>query len=65
MFEWGLDKKRGLHVQAHVVGLKGVEYMDSLQDRKRLMEQGNSIIFSEELDRIYLSTPNPLEVCLA
>ena len=63
--KWGLDDKQGLHVQAHVVGLKGVEYMDSLQDRKRLTEQGDSITFSEELDRIYLSTPDTLEVCPA
>ncbi|CAK0757099.1 hypothetical protein CVIRNUC_002512 [Coccomyxa viridis] len=48
--------------KAHVVGLKGVEYMDSLQDKKRLTEQGDSITFSEELDRIYLSTPDTLEV---
>ena len=52
-------------MQAHVVGLKSVEYMDSLQDRKRLTEQGDSITFSEELDRIYLSTPDTLEVCPA
>lgn len=63
--KWGLDDKQGLHVQAHVVGLKGVEYMDSLQDKKRLTEQGDSITFSEELDRIYLSTPDTLEVCPA
>lgn len=47
-----------------MVGLKGVEYMDSLQDKKRLKEQGDSITFIEELDRIYLQTPDTLEVRL-
>ena len=45
-----------------MVGLKGVEYMDSLQDKEQLKEQGDSITFSEELDRIYLDTPDTLEV---
>ena len=49
-------------MQAHVVGLKGVEYMDSLQDKKRLTEGGDSITFTDELDRIYLQTPDVLEV---
>lgn len=45
-----------------MVGLKGVEYMDSLQDKKRLTESGDSIAFTDELDRIYLQTPDVLEV---
>lgn len=45
-----------------MVGLKGVEYMDSLQDKKRLKEGGDSITFTDELDRIYLQTPDVLEV---
>ena len=45
-----------------MVGLKGVEYMDSLQDKKRLTEGGDSITFTDELDRIYLQTPDVLEV---
>ena len=45
-----------------MVGLKGVEYMDSLQDKKRLRERGESIPFTDELDRIYLDTPDVLEV---
>ena len=48
-----------------MVGLKGVEYMDSLQDKKRLMEGGDSITFTDELDRIYLQTPDVLEVSTA
>lgn len=46
-----------------MVGLKGVEYMDSLQDKKRLKEGSDSITFTDELDRIYLRTPDVLEVC--
>ena len=45
-----------------MVGLKGVEYMDSLQDKKRLKEDSDSITFTDELDRIYLQTPDVLEV---
>ena len=48
-----------------MVGLKGVEYMDSLQDKKRLKEGSDSITFTDELDRIYLQTPDVLEVSAA
>ena len=43
-------------------GLQGAEYMDSLQDRKRLPQNDASVCFAGEVDRIYLSTPDTLEV---
>lgn len=49
-------------LQARVKGLKGVEYMDSLQDKKRMTEEQDSITFTDELDRIYLQTPDTLQV---
>lgn len=43
-------------------GLRGVDYLDSLQNRTRLTENEASVRFSEEVDRIYMATPNRLEV---
>ena len=45
-------------------GLQGLTYMDSLQDKKRLPQNDASVRFAGEVDRIYLSTPDTLEVCL-
>lgn len=43
-------------------GLQGVDYLDSLADKRRLKENGASVRFSGEVDRIYLATPSRLEV---
>ncbi len=43
-------------------GLSGVDYLDSLQDKRRLTENGASVRFGGEVDRIYLATPSRLEV---
>lgn len=48
--------------QARVDGLHGVEYMDSLQDKKRLSQDDAYVRFEAEVDRIYLQTPDMLEV---
>ena len=48
--------------QARVDGLHGVEYLDSLQDKKRLSQNDASVRFEAEVDRIYLQTPHALEV---
>lgn len=48
--------------QVRVDGLQGVGYLDSLQDKKRFTEDGASVRFSGEVDRIYLATPDRLEV---
>ena len=43
-------------------GLLGGEYLDSLQDKKRLSQNDASVRFEAEVDRIYLQTPDVLEV---
>eukprot|EP00884_Botryococcus_braunii_P018279 jgi/Botrbrau1/5134/Bobra.0172s0006.1 len=43
--------------QVHVLGLQGVSYLDSLQDRIKLTEEASSVRFGSEVDRIYLTTP--------
>ncbi|EIE25671.1 galactose mutarotase-like protein [Coccomyxa subellipsoidea C-169] len=48
--------------KARVDGLSGVDYLDSLQDKRRLTENGASVRFGGEVDRIYLATPSRLEV---
>ena len=48
--------------QVRVDGLQGVDYLDSLQEKKRISEKGASVRFSGEVDRIYLATPGRLEV---
>jgi len=45
-----------------VEGLKGVQYLDSLQDRVQIEEQGDSVTFPENVDRIYLNTPADLKL---
>ena len=44
-------------------GLHGLDYLDSLQDKKRLSQDDASVRFEAEVDRIYLQTPDALEVC--
>jgi len=45
-----------------VLGLKGVEYADSLRPGAREKEQGERIEFGRETDRVYLQAPNRLSV---
>ncbi|GLJ39729.1 hypothetical protein SUGI_0812110 [Cryptomeria japonica] len=45
-----------------VEGLETLDYFDNLQDRQRFTDQGDSITFDCEVDRIYLSTPQSLAV---
>lgn len=47
---------------AHIAGLKGLNYLDSLKERQKLKESGEKIIFEREVDRIYLSTPDEVSV---
>lgn len=48
--------------QTRVVGLKGVEYLDTLDERKRKPEQPDFISFTAEVDRIYLNTTQAVEI---
>ncbi|TAL01983.1 MAG: D-hexose-6-phosphate mutarotase [Verrucomicrobia bacterium] len=48
--------------QVAVIGLKGVEYLDALDGRKRKTETAESIRFTAELDRVYLNTAHVVEI---
>ena len=47
---------------AHIAGLKGSKYLDSLKERQKFKESGERVIFEGEVDRIYLSTPDEVSV---
>jgi len=47
--------------QVHIEGLKGAEYLDSLDSRKRKAEDGDVLQFNGEVDRIYTSVPGNLQ----
>lgn len=49
--------------QVHVVGLQGVEYLDALEGRTRKQEMGDAIRFTGEVDRIYINSPQTVEIC--
>jgi len=45
-----------------VTGLKGVDYLDSLESRLRKTETPDAIRFTGEVDRIYVNTPHTVEI---
>jgi D-hexose-6-phosphate mutarotase len=45
-----------------VVGLNGVEYLDSLDGHRRKTETDEEIGFSAEVDRAYVNTPHSVEI---
>jgi len=45
-----------------VTGLKGVDYLDALENRRRKTEVNEAIRFTGEVDRIYLNTPHLVEI---
>ena len=47
--------------QVHIEGLKGTEYLDSLDGRKRQPEEGDVLQFNGEVDRIYTGVPGNLQ----
>ena len=49
--------------QVRVEGLDGTGYTDSLQGGKALTQDG-PVVFREEVDRIYLKTPEAIKVRL-
>ncbi len=46
-----------------VTGLKGVEYLNQPTGFSRHTETADAIRFAEEVDRIYLATGHPVEIC--
>jgi len=45
-----------------VTGLKGVDYLDSLEGRQRKTESDDGVGFTGEVDRIYINTPQAVEI---
>ncbi len=50
--------------QVHIEGLKGTEYLDSLDGRKRKAEDGDVLQFNGEVDRIYTGVPGNLQASI-
>ncbi|XP_076910687.1 putative glucose-6-phosphate 1-epimerase [Bidens hawaiensis] len=48
--------------EVRVEGLETLDYLDNCQKRERFTEQGDSLTFESEIDRIYLSTPTKIAV---
>ncbi|KAJ0744754.1 putative glucose-6-phosphate 1-epimerase [Helianthus annuus] len=48
--------------EVRVEGLETLDYLDNCQKRERFTEQGDSLTFESEVDRIYLSTPTKIAV---
>ena len=45
-----------------MAGLKGVEYLDAVDNFARKTEQGDAIRFTAETDRVYFNTPHTTEI---
>ncbi|XP_024979939.1 putative glucose-6-phosphate 1-epimerase [Cynara cardunculus var. scolymus] len=48
--------------EVRVEGLETLDYLDNCQKRERFTEQGDSITFESEVDKIYLSTPTKITI---
>ncbi|GAB2291067.1 hypothetical protein Dimus_025322 [Dionaea muscipula] len=45
--------------EVRIEGLETLDYLDNLCQRERCTEQGDALTFESEVDRTYLSCPNP------
>lgn len=48
--------------EVRVEGLETLDYLDNMKERERFTEQGDSITFESEIDRIYLGTPTKIAI---
>uniref|UniRef100_A0A1D1ZK85 glucose-6-phosphate 1-epimerase n=1 Tax=Anthurium amnicola TaxID=1678845 RepID=A0A1D1ZK85_9ARAE len=48
--------------EVRVEGLETLDFLDNLKARERFTEQGDSITFESEVDKIYLSTPTKIAI---
>lgn len=48
--------------RVRIVGLRGAEYLDALENRTRKQEQAESIGFTGEVDRLYMNTTQTVEI---
>eukprot|EP00270_Netrium_digitus_P008836 TRINITY_DN2665_c0_g1_i1.p1 TRINITY_DN2665_c0_g1~~TRINITY_DN2665_c0_g1_i1.p1 ORF type:complete len:304 (+),score=24.21 TRINITY_DN2665_c0_g1_i1:139-1050(+) len=48
--------------EVRIEGLETMDYLDNLEQGKRVTDQGDSLTFDSEVDRIYLSTPSRIAI---
>jgi len=48
--------------EVRIEGLETLDYLDNLQSRARVTDQGDSLSFDAEFDRVYLSTPSKVAI---
>ncbi|KAL6888429.1 hypothetical protein ACP4OV_009455 [Aristida adscensionis] len=48
--------------EVRVEGLETLDYLDNLQSKNRCTEQGDSVVFESEVDKIYLSSPQKIVI---
>lgn len=48
--------------EVRVEGLETLDYLDGLQDRQRFTEQGDALTIESEIDRVYLSSSDIIEL---
>ncbi|CAA6671103.1 unnamed protein product [Spirodela intermedia] len=48
--------------EVRVEGLETLDYLDNLKARERFTEQGDSITFESEMDKVYVSTPTKIAI---
>ncbi|KMT11985.1 hypothetical protein BVRB_5g099470 [Beta vulgaris subsp. vulgaris] len=48
--------------EVRLEGLETLDYLDCLQDRQRFTEQGDALTFESEVDRIYVSSSDVVEL---
>ncbi|WCJ26443.1 Galactose mutarotase-like superfamily protein [Euphorbia peplus] len=48
--------------EVRVEGLETLDYLDNLCQRERFTEQGDTLTFESEIDRVYLHSPNTIAI---
>ncbi|KAJ4711952.1 Glucose-6-phosphate 1-epimerase [Melia azedarach] len=56
------DLKIWPHSEVRIEGLETLDYLDNLCQRERFTEQGDSLTFESEIDRVYLSSSDMIAV---
>ncbi|CAI0441260.1 unnamed protein product, partial [Linum tenue] len=56
------DLKMWPHSEVRVEGLETLDYLDNLLRRERFTEQGDTLTFESEVDRVYLSSSDVISV---
>ncbi|XP_054782027.1 uncharacterized protein LOC129289273 [Prosopis cineraria] len=48
--------------EVRIEGFETYDYLDNLKNKERFTEQGDSLTFEEEIDRVYLNTSNKIAI---